>query len=747
MTKPNTSRSSFSWSRRTPLVGAILMLALGLAAAGVAAPPAPGPAALATERNITELTVNLLEHSQFAHHPLDREFANTFLDRYLDALDGTRSLFLQTDIDAFAPLRATLAQATHETGDTGPAHVIFARYLQRLEQSEAFVAGLLKAGKFEFTGHDSYSFDRAKAARPQDLEAAKELWRQQTRAEYLQEKLTDKPAAKIVSTLLRRHEQQLHTMKTLGGDELLEIYLNALAHVYDPHSDYLGHEQMESLSIAMNLSLFGIGASLQTEDGYVKIHELLPGGPAARSGLFKPGDRIIAVAQGNKEPVDIVNMPLSRAVELIRGPKGTTVKLTTIPAGATEAALPKVTALVRDEIKLEDQAAKARIMDVPAGNGPDGKPTTMRLGVIDLPSFYADMGEGTRSVHRSATADVATLLKRLKAEHVRGVVVDLRHNGGGSLEEAISMTGLFIRKGPVVQTRDSANHIEVDADEDPSQIYDGPLICLTSRFSASASEILVGALQDYGRAVLVGDPSTFGKGTVQNVLPLGRVMDQRGLAHAYDPGALKVTIRKFYRPDGASTQLRGVPSDIVLPSASDFNDVSESALDDPLPWDSVPAAPHDRFNQVQPYVAALRKASVQRVAADKQFSELVADVARVKQNMAKKSVSLNEAERRKELQEGKTRRAQREQERRAHRASMPTTYELTVEAASAPKLPAPMKFTDPKAAPDGGAPPEAPDELDEETPNRSPADDLLLNEAVRILQDYVGQLSHKPTAT
>jgi len=287
----------------------------------------------------------------------------------------------------------------------------------------------------------------------------------------------------------------------------------------------------------------------------------------------------------------------------------------------------------------------------------------------------------------------------------------------------------------------------VDADEDPSQIYDGPLICLTSRFSASASEILVGALQDYGRAVLVGDPSTFGKGTVQNVLPLGRVMDQRGLAHAYDPGALKVTIRKFYRPDGASTQLRGVPSDIVLPSASDFNDVSESALDDPLPWDSVPAAPHDRFNQVQPYVAALRKASVQRVAADKQFSELVADVARVKQNMAKKSVSLNEAERRKELQEGKTRRAQREQERRAHRASMPTTYELTVEAASAPKLPAPMKFTDPKAAPDGGAPPEAPDELDEETPNRSPADDLLLNEAVRILQDYVGQLSHKPTAT
>ena len=385
-------------------------------------------------------------------------------------------------------------------------------------------------------------------------------------------------------------------------------------------------------------------------------------------------------------------------------------------------------------------------MDLPAGNGPDGKPATLRVGVIDLPSFYADMGEGQRSVHRSATADVSVLLRRLKAEHVRGVVIDLRHNGGGSLEEAISMTGLFIRKGPVVQTRDPANHIEVDADEDPAQIYDGPLICLTSRFSASASEILVGALQDYGRAVLVGDPSTFGKGTVQNVLPLARVMDQTGLAHAYDPGALKVTIRKFYRPDGASTQLRGVPSDIVLPSASDFSDVSESALDDPLPWDSVPAAPHDRFNQVQPYVAALRKSSAQRVTTEKGFADLIADVARVKANMAKKSFSLNEADRRKELQEGKARRAQREQDKRAHRAAMPPTYEITVDNAGAPRLPPPMKFSEPKPAPDGGAPGDTPpDDLDDETPNRSPADDLLMNETVKILQDYVGQLGRKAT--
>ena len=724
-----------------------LLLALAVTTSGgQAATPAPSAAELATrtEFSITRLTTSLLEHSQFAHHPLDRDLAGTFLDRYLDSLDGTRSLFLQSDVDDFAAFRVTLAQTTRDVGDTRPAHAIFARYLQRLEQSVAYATTSLRAGKFDFTGHDSYSFDRAHAERPRDLASARELWHQQLRAEYLQEKLTDKPAAKIVATLLRRHDQQLHTMKTLRGDELLEIYLNALAHVYDPHSDYLGHEQMESLSIAMNLSLFGIGASLQTEDGYIKIHELLPGGPAARSGLLKPGDRIIAVAQAGHEPVDVVNMPLSRAVELIRGPKGTLVKLTVIPAGASDAALPKVTSLVRDEIKLEDQEAKARIVDLPGNPAPSaGKPASppLRVGVIDLPSFYADMGEDKRSVHHSATADVATLLKRLKAEHVRGVVVDLRRNGGGSLEEAISMTGLFIRKGPVVQTRDPAGRIEVDADEDATLAYDGPLVLLTSRFSASASEILVGALQDYGRAVIVGDPSTFGKGTVQNVLPLARVMDQTGLPHSYDPGALKVTIRKFYRPDGASTQLRGVASDIVLPSASDFSDVSESALDDPLPWDSVPAATHERFNLVQPYLTALRKDSAQRVAGDKAFADLAGDVARLKKNLATKAVSLNEAERRQEIAQTKARKAEREHEREARRGPIPTMYEITTENASSPRLPPPLA---PKEKPSPTAVTGSDDPEDEGPTGRAPGDDLILNEAQRILVDYVGLLARRP---
>ncbi len=556
----------------------------------------------ATEANITLVTAGFLEHSQLSHHPLDTELAGKFLDRYLDDLDASRSLFLQSDIRELSTYRATLAEAIHKNGDTSAAHAIFARYIERLGQRVAYVTKLLRTEKLDFTGHEVYAFDREHDERPRDLQAAEKIWRQQIRAEYLQEKLAGKSPDEIVHTLLRRKAHLLATMKTMTGSEVIEIFLDALAHVYDPHTDYLGHEQMESLTISMNLSLFGIGAALETEDGYCKIHELLPGGPALRSGQLKPGDRILAVAQSKGEPVDVTNMPISRTVELIRGPKGTTVKLTILPVGAAEGSVTKTVSLVRDEIKLEDQEAKARILDLSTEKG-----RTLRLGVIDLPSFYADMGGRKGAEPRSATADVARLLAKLKNEHVRGVILDLRGNGGGSLEEAISLTGLFIRQGPVVQTRGLEGQIEVGSDNDPAVQYDGPLIVLTSRFSASASEILVGALKDYGRALVVGDSSTFGKGTVQSILPLGMMMDRAGFAHAYDPGALKVTMSKFYRPNGASTQLRGVTSDIVLPSPSDLSDVNESSLKDPLPWDSVPAVAHEQLNRVQPYLATLRE--------------------------------------------------------------------------------------------------------------------------------------------
>lgn len=727
---------------RRAIVILSLVFAGALAAVGFRGRPnAAQPSGPATEANITRLTAELLESSQFSHHPLDSELAGKFLDRYLDALDAARSLFLQSDVTEFSAYRTKLAQATHDSGNTDAAHIIFNRYLERLGQRTTYVTNLLRTGKFEFTGHDSYALDREGLARPRDIAAAQEVWRQQTRAEYLQEKLGDKAPEKIISVLVRRNEQQLRTMKALHGDEVVEIYLNALAHVYDPHSDYLGHEQMESLSIAMNLSLFGIGASLQTEDGYCKIHELLPGGPAARSGLFKPGDRIIAVAQGSKDPVDIVNMPLSRAVELIRGPKGTTVRLTIIPAGGADGAMTKTISLVRDEIKLADQEAKARIIDLPVGKG-----ASVRLGVIDLPSFYAEMGgDKNRGAHRSATADVARLLTKLKAEKVRGIVMDMRRNGGGSLEESISLTGLFIRKGPVVQTRGPDGDIVVEADLDSTVLYDGPLVLLTSRFSASATEILTGALQDYGRAVVVGDSSTFGKGTVQNVLPLARVMDQKGLPYSYDPGALKITIRKFYRPAGASTQLRGVASNVILPSTSDFTDVSESALKDPLPWDSVKATPHDSLNRVEAYVPTLQRASSQRVAADRAFTYIAEDITRLRKTLATKTISLNEAERRQEQVQSKARHAERERESAKLLESDKTpTYDITLANAATPGLPPPTVFRkkDVKTDSKSRAPstPSPDDDPDESPSGRSPADDAILRESVRILADYVDLL-------
>jgi carboxyl-terminal processing protease len=724
------------------------LLAFGLAVAiappSFAEPNVPEPpAARETDANITRLTARLLEESQFAHHPFDTAMAAALIDRYLDSLDVARSLFLQSDVDEFAKDAAPLAKSTRGVGDTGVARAIFGRYLERLEQQVTYVTHALQTATFDFTKRDAYAFDRAQMAHPRDLAAASDLWRQELRSEYLEEKLGGKGADQIVNLLTHRHTQELQTMKALRSDEVLEGYLDTLAHVYDPHSDYLGHEEMESFSISMNLSLVGIGATLETSDGFCKIRELVPGGPAARSGLLKPGDRIVAVAQGDQEPVDIMYLPLSRAVELIRGPKASTVTLTVIPAGAASGSLGKKVALVRDQIKLEDEEAKARIVDLPASQG-----AVLRVGVIDLPSFYSSMGDD-RAPRRSASDDVARLLTKLKAEHVRGVVLDLRRNGGGSLDEAIKMTGLFIRQGPVVQTRDSEGHIEVGTDPDPAVAYDGPTVVLVSRFSASASEILTGALQDYERALVVGDSSTFGKGTVQDVLPLTRVMDEMGLAHAYDPGALKVTTNMFYRPSGTSTQLRGVASDIVIPSTTDFAQVSESAQKNALPWDAIPAARYGRLNRVRPYASVLRARSVQRVATDSEFALLGKEIAHIKKTLSIRSVSLNEAERRHERAQSAARKRALESDVRKVRATAPVAYEITLENASSAGLPAPPAFpSNANTASKAGGPPadavsSEPDDLDDDGSGRTTADDIVLDEGERILADYVGLLGRK----
>jgi carboxyl-terminal processing protease len=714
--------------RRLP---AVLALALFTSVAVARTPDTPS--AHETEAAVTRVTASLLASSQLSHHPLDAQLAGKLLDRYMDALDGTRSLFLASDVDELGPMRATLAQKTRVEGDTQAAHVIFARYLERLRQQVAFDTKLLRIERFAFTGHDSVQIDRTHAERPRDLTAAHELWRQQLRAEVLEEKLAAKPPKDLAATLIKRHEQQLKTMTELEDQEVLEIYLDALAHVYDPHSDYLDKQSMDSLSISMNLSLFGIGAALGMEDGVCTIRELVPGGPAALSGALKPGDKIVAVAQEGKAAVDVTSMPLTRIVDLIRGPKGTNVTLTIVPSTGAR----KTVRLTRAEVKLEDQQAKARIVDLPR---PGAAP--LRLGVIDLPSFYAGNGEGKdRSAH-GATADVARLLAKLQAENVRGVVLDLRRNGGGSLQEAIDLTSLFIGVGPVVQTRDAKGAIEVEANKHAKPLYTGPLIVLASRFSASASEIFAGALQDYGRAVVVGDPSTFGKGTVQTIVPLAAVMDQAGIGHAFDPGALKVTVSKFYRPSGASTELRGVASDIVIAAASGLLPVGEDKLDDPLPWDTIPASPYKPFGQVAPHLAPLRDASAKRVAADPAFDDLRSQLARLKARLDSKSVSLNEAERRREQAEEKTLAKATATKSEAVDASIPA-YEITVKGAGVPGLPARGQGAA-APPPSAAAKPGANTEESESTAGAHAADNLVLDEALRILADYVGLLSAPP---
>lgn len=685
-----------------------------------------------TDGKLTQLTAQILEQAQFAHHPLDDAVAAKFLDRYIDSLDGSHELFYQSDIAEFHQFLPQLARETERQGDTHPARVIFQRYLQRVDERAAFVAKTLAEEKFDFTGHDSYSFDREKAARPKDVTEAHALWLERLRADVLQEKLSGKKPDEFVQTLTRRYARQAQTMKNLSSDAVLEMYLNALAHVYDPHSDYMGREQLQSFNIVMNLSLAGIGATLQTDDDFCKIHELVPGGPAARSGKLKVGDRIVAVSQkANTEGTDLFDMPLAQAVDLIRGPKGTDVTLTIIPAGADQSTRKTVT-IRRDEIRLEAHQAKARIVDLPTDGG-----KTTRLGVIDLPGFYArENGRG-----ESCSADVAKLIRKLKSQNVQGVILDLRHNGGGSLEEAINLTGLFIPSGPVVQTRDLAGHIEVGSDDDNRTLYKGPLIVLTSRMSASASEIVAGALQDYGRAVIVGDTSTFGKGTVQTMLPLSSLMQHNGVATDADLGALKITISKFYRPSGRSTQLRGVRSDIVLPSFTDTPEISEAGLKNPMAWDTIPSALYARFNLVDPFVATLREESKERIAKEQDFAWWREDLAVAEKNRATKSVSLNEADRRKEMEDAKARTKARNAERLAHEEKVPPIYEITVQNAANPGLPAPLDASKLKAENAQAA-----DEDGEDPKAALPAQDLLLSETEHIMTDYVGLLN-APDAT
>ncbi len=772
----------------------------------------PGP----NDPLIAKVTGRMLERQHYLRKPFTAEVGSKFLDRYLDSLDNFHIYFLQSDLDEFEAYRSKLNQLTLREGDTSPARVIFTRFRERLQQQYDYVTNLLHTEQFTFEGNDRYNLNRKTAPRPADIDEARRLWRERLRYEYLQERLgigqpevigklvleklqankpkevrkalTDKvskekaddivklvnekfPAqkpeevvkaitdklnkdnsAEIVKIISRRYTRVLRFLQDYDNDDVLQVYLTALAHIYDPHSDYMGKNELENFSIGMKLSLFGIGALLRSEDGICKIQELKPG-PAERSGKLKNNDKIIAVAQGEGEPVDVVDMPLKKVVELIRGPKGTEVRLTVIPADAPDSSVRKVVPLLREEIKLEDQEAKAKLYEIPNGNK-----GTARLGVIDLPSFYSSFElEGRRGEGepKSTTTDVARLIKKLVQEGASGIVLDLRKNGGGSLEEAINLTGLFINGGPVVQVRDSDDTIRKYNGPSTNAFYNGPLIVLTSRFSASASEILAGALQDYGRAVIVGDVSTHGKGTVQSLIQLAPVLRGiAGLNPTNNPGAIKITIRKFYRASGSSTQKRGVIPDLVLPSLANEYEVGESSLENPLDWDEIKAAEYERLTQLDSLIPQLKISSDKRIAADKDFAYVREEMERYKKMMADKTVSLNEAQRLKEKQEADDRLKARKKELAARAPSPETVYDIKLKDVDVPGLPAPEKKTNTvasvegskngKTSPSGTAsvdPNEkAPaDELngEESTDDKVAGVDVALDEARRILADLV----------
>ena len=727
-------------------------LLAGPSTANNPAPLVPGP----NDGHIAYVTARLLELYHYSQQPLDAEMSKKFFDGYLETLDPNRENLLQSDIDEFAHYRTNLDQYTlgsHEAADLTPAFEIYQRFLERLQQHDTYVDELLKKDKFKFTGDDRLATDRRHAPYPKDLDEARQLWREKLRYQFLLEKLgrelvvtndtivlnkTNAVATDIASTLARHYRWNLHYFTNWDSTDVLQAYLEALAHAYDPHSDYFNTEHAQDFSINMSLSLFGIGAQLTEDDGYCTISKVIRGGPADKSKQVNEKDRIVAVAQAGKPPVDVVDMELGKVVQLIRGPKGTEVRLTISPAD--DRAARRVLTLVRDEIKLEEQEASAKLIELPNGRG-----GTNRIGVIDLPSFYATipLSGNDHTTPKFTSSDVAKLIKKLKQEKVDGIILDLRSNPGGSLEEAIKFTGLFIKDGPVVLARAPDGHVDVDADPDSSMIYDGPLAVMINRFSASAAEITAAALQDYGRAIIVGDTSTHGKGTVQNLNQLRPIM----VNSKNDPGTVKITIRKFYRVSGASTQLKGVVPDIILPDVLNYDeDIGETSLENPLPWDTIPGAKYDKFNRVQPYVDGLRKNSDTRIATNQDFAYIQQDIEQFKKLQADRTVSLNEREQIKEQETNQARQKARDQERESRAPSGLKIYEITVENADQPGLPPALGATNAVklvgSAPAVNAATTTPDvgpSLNQ-TKNAPPSLDPRLNETANILQDYISAM-------
>jgi len=618
----------------------------------------------------------MLQNSHFARLPFNEELSRRFLDNYLRNLDSQRLYFTQEDVDRFvADYGVRLHTMLLQANSIPAATEIYRLFERRVEERVADAERMLRENDFEFTRDEEVMLSRRNASWPRDMREADEYWRLQIKEAVLAEELRREMLAKLAKEqgkedpglddrsptekVSLRYRRFLASVKDVDDEEIANYFLSSVARSYDPHTDYMSFREMNRFKDGMKNELVGIGALLQAEeDGATKIMGIVVGGPADREGSLRLNDRVVGVDSLNTgkpgDMVDIMFMKIDRVVDLIRGKEGTSVALKIEPAGGP-AGETRIIVIKRGKVEMKDEQASG---DLILMNNSKGEPR--RLGVITLPSFYADFDEGkVRSSY-----DVERILKRLVDEGIDGLVLDLRNNGGGSLEEVRRMTGFFTERGPVVQVKNNMYQVQVKESENGKPIYGGPMVVMTDRSSASASEILAGALQDYNRAVVVGESSTFGKGTVQQPMDIGRMLPL--FAARNRAGFLKMTIQKFYRPSGSSTQTEGVVSDIVLPSIVDALEVGEAHLEHALPHDRIRRAPD--FRPADPsglFLPRLKKSSQDRVNESKDFAYIIEDVMKARDRIAKNRVSLNIDVRRTELAESEARQKERNAERRA----------------------------------------------------------------------------------
>lgn len=591
----------------------------------------------------TTAFIRLLEEWHYNREGVKVRDYQQVIPDFMTELDGQRLFFLESDKEDFLKRFTTqwLYNNIASLGKIDPAYSIFSVYEERVQTRVSWILEELKKD-FDLNATDTYAVDRSKLPWAADAAGADELWRKRLKFEIIQEILNKKTPEKAKEDVRKRYERLLKNLDDIETSDIAEMFLSTIARLYDPHSTYFSADTYEDFGIQMRLQLVGIGALLGIEEDYCVIKEIITGGPADLSKQLRPNDKIISVSQANGEPIEVIGMKLRKIVDLIRGQKGTQVRLVIQPADATDPSVRREIVLTRDVVNLNSARARAAIFDVP-----DAKGNISPIGVITLPAFYGPDSSSDGAEKNSATKDVAELLQRLQKAGIKGLVLDLRHNGGGLLSEAIDLAGLFIKQGPVVQVKNYYGEVKVDSDENPAIDYTGPLAVLVSKFSASASEIVAGALQNYGRAIVVGDSSTHGKGSVQTIIEMKNL--NTSLARSpVKTGATKLTVQKFYLPNGHSTQLKGVVPDIVLPSIDDFLPVGEKDLPHALVWDEIPSSFFDGKPLEPKVVSPLREASQQRQSQLEEFSYLKRTIDWFKTKQDQKSVSLNLEERQKQ---------------------------------------------------------------------------------------------------